>query len=58
MIDGEHWLSVKCQCRLLDLNRSTVYYRMVPVSGEDLELMRLIRRDPSEAPVFGQSPDS
>ncbi len=35
-------LSIARQCRLLDLQRSSFYYRPTPVKAEDLELMRLI----------------
>jgi putative transposase len=42
MINHEHELPVVRQCRLLDLARSTVYYRPEPVSEADLALMRRI----------------
>jgi putative transposase len=32
-------LSIVAQCRLLKVARSTLYYRAVPVSGDDLRLM-------------------
>ena len=35
-------LSVRNQCELLDLNRSTLYYKAVEPDAETLELMRLI----------------
>ncbi|MCF6206164.1 MAG: IS3 family transposase [Sulfurovum sp.] len=35
-------LSVTRQCQLLGLNRSTLYYRPVPISNHDLQLMRRI----------------
>lgn len=35
-------LSVRRQCELLRLHRSNVYYEPVPVSDDDLRLMRLI----------------
>jgi len=34
--------SISRQCQLLSLSRSSFYYAPVPVSAEDLELMRLI----------------
>ena len=40
MIDKEAELPITGQCRLLDLSRSGVYYRAVPVSAQDLALMR------------------
>ena len=42
MIDREHALPVTRQAQLLDLSRSAVYYRPVPVSDADLALMRRI----------------
>jgi len=35
-------LSVRNQCKLLDLNRSTLYYEAVEPAAETLELMMLI----------------
>jgi putative transposase len=35
-------LSIRRQCKLLALNRSTAYYQPVPTPAEDLALMRLI----------------
>jgi putative transposase len=35
-------LSVRRQCELLGLNRSTFYYEPIGVTSEDLRLMRLI----------------
>ena len=43
MIDpGNRNPSVSEQCRMLNINRSTVYYKKKPVKPKDLELMRLI----------------
>jgi putative transposase len=42
MIDRKNELSVKRQCELLSLPRSTAYYKPVEVSAADLELMRRI----------------
>ena len=39
MVDKSHLLSVRRQCRLLDLNRSTAYYEPKEVSESELELM-------------------
>jgi len=38
---------------LLGVARSSVYYEAAPVSGEDLELMRLIDRQYLETPFYG-----
>jgi len=46
-------LSVRNQCELLDLNRSTLYYKPVEPDTETLELMRLIDRIFLEHPYFG-----
>lgn len=53
MIDREQGLSVKRQCQLLDLSRSTVYYRTAPVSFDPLELMRLIDEIHLKHPFLG-----
>jgi len=34
--------SISQQCRMLNINRSSVYYKKKPVTSKDLELMRLI----------------
>jgi len=53
MIDRGSHLPVKRQARLLDLSRSSVYYRPRPVSAQDLLLMRRIDELHLEAPFFG-----
>ena len=43
MIDpGDRNPSISQQCRMLNVNCSTVYYKRQPVKSEDLELMRHI----------------
>lgn len=42
MIDREHKLPVTAQCQLLQLPRSSAYYRNEPVRPADLALMRRI----------------
>ena len=42
MIDRNHELSVVRQCQILELPRSTAYYRPAPESPENLALMRRI----------------
>ena len=42
MIDRNHKLPVKQQCKILHLARSTAYYQQQPVFEEDLALMRRI----------------
>ncbi len=46
-------LPVTRQCRLLSLNRSTVYYQAAPVSAEELELMRRIDEMHLLRPFYG-----
>ncbi len=46
-------LSVVRQCKLVALARSTAYYRDMDVSGEDLELMRLIDEAHLQRPFYG-----
>jgi putative transposase len=53
MIDRGSELPVKRQAQLLDLSRSSVYYRPRPVSERDLKLMRRIDELHLEAPFFG-----
>jgi putative transposase len=53
MIDKTHALPVAAQCRLLDISRGCVYYRPVPVSEADLDLMRRLDELHLEHPCFG-----
>ena len=53
MIDRMHSLPVTRQCQLLNLNRSSVYYRPMGVSDEDLRLMRLIDEIHLKRPFYG-----
>jgi len=46
-------LSVARQCALLDLPRSSFYYPPVPVSDEDLTLMRLLDAQYTATPFYG-----
>jgi putative transposase len=46
-------LSVANQCRLLNINRSTFYYRPAPIKAEDLEIMRLIDEQYLKTPTWG-----
>jgi putative transposase len=41
-MDKDNALSVRRQCNLLSLHRSTAYYELAPPSEEDLTLMRLL----------------
>ena len=53
MIDREHELPVVRQVQLLDLSRSTVYYRPQPMSESELQLMRAIDKLHLEHPFAG-----
>ena len=53
MITPEHPLPVTRQCRLLELARSSVYYRKKPVKERDLELMRQIDEIHLTWPFYG-----
>jgi putative transposase len=53
MIDRKHYLSLKGQCQLLGISRSSVYYQPQPVSDEDLKLMSLIDELHLSKPFMG-----
>lgn len=53
MIDPTHRLPIVRQARLLDLSRSSVYYRAQPTSESDLALMRRIDELHLEHPFAG-----
>jgi putative transposase len=50
---GEEAPSIRRQCELLDVNRSTLYYEPVPMNAEDLALMREIDELYLKHPFFG-----
>jgi putative transposase len=54
MIDrSDKKLSISRQCALLDVNRSTFYYKPKPISAENLKLMRLIDEQYMQTPTSG-----
>lgn len=53
MIDREYKLPITRQAKLLDISRSTVYYRPKPVSPRDQMLMNRIDRLHLELPFVG-----
>lgn len=54
MIEPDHReLSVRRQCELLGLNRSSVYYEAAGESAENLALMRLIDEQYTKCPFYG-----
>lgn len=54
MIDPSNPLPVTQQCRLLDLSRSSVYYKPKPIPEKDLVLMRRLDELHLERPAMGQ----
>jgi len=52
-IHAEHEVSKTRRCELLDVARSTAYYRPEPVSEEDLALMRRIDEIHLKLPFYG-----
>ena len=50
---GHSGLSLKHQCELLSINRSSVYYKSRPIRVEDLELMKLMDDQYMKTPVYG-----
>ena len=53
MIDNEHGLPMVRQVKLLDMSRSSIYYRPQPASESDLRLMRRIDELHLEHPFAG-----
>jgi putative transposase len=53
LVSGEADLSIRRQCRLRSLNRSTAYYETAPTPAEDLALMRLIDELYTARPIYG-----
>jgi putative transposase len=45
--------SLHRQCQILDINRSSMYYRARPVSAENLKIMRLIDEQYLKTPFAG-----
>ena len=54
MVDrSDKKLSVSKQCRILNINRSTVYYKKRPIKSLDLEQMKLIDEQYLKNPSWG-----
>jgi putative transposase len=53
MIDRENKLPLTRQSEILGLSRSSLYYKAVPISAQDLELMRLIDELHLKHPFMG-----
>ena len=46
-------LSLRRQCSILKVNRSSVYYKLRPIKTDDLELMKLIDEEYMKHPASG-----
>lgn len=54
MLEPNHSeLSLRCQCQLLGINRSSYYYQPVPIDEELLALMRMVDEIYTQYPFFG-----
>ena len=53
MVSKDESLPISRQCQLLDISRSSYYYRPQPVSDEELELMKLIDQCYLDLPFYG-----
>ena len=54
LIESDHEsLSIRHQCELLDLPRSTLYYRPASETPENLSLMRLLDKQYLKTPYYG-----
>lgn len=52
-ISDNESISIRKQCDLMDINRSTVYYNAVPESDENLQIMRLLDEEFLNHPTHG-----
>jgi putative transposase len=53
LIEPNHSLSLKRQCELVGLPRSSWYYQAVPEDPEDLRLMRMLDEQYTKTPFYG-----
>ena len=53
MVSKDESLPISRQCQLLDISRSSYYYRPQPVSDEELALMKLIDQCYLDLPFYG-----
>ena len=54
MFDHEYGeLSLRRQCQLFNISRSSAYYKPRPVKAEDLEIMRIIDEQYLKTPTYG-----
>ncbi len=53
MVSKGHKLSIRSQCKLLDLRRSSLYYTPLGESAENLRFMKIIDKQFLETPWYG-----
>ncbi len=53
MVDSEDCVSISKQCHLLDIKRSTYYYKPHPINDKDIEIMNEIDKLHTEDPTRG-----
>lgn len=53
MDKSDEKFSIRKQCKLLDINRSSLYYQNVEISDIDLEMMRLLDEQYLKTPFYG-----
>ena len=53
IVDKSHKIPITRQCQILELNRSSFYYRARQVSESELELMRLLDQLHIKRPFYG-----
>ena len=53
MIEREHKLPLSRQSKILELSRSSLYYKAVPVNPRDLEIMKIIDEIHLKYPFYG-----
>jgi putative transposase len=51
--ENDTTISVRRQCELLDLNRSSLYYEATPINPQDLKLMNVIDEEFTKRPCLG-----
>ena len=53
MIDRDHMLPLTRQSQILELSRSSLYYKAVPVNARDLQIMKLMDEIHLKYPFWG-----
>ena len=47
-------ISIRQQCKLLEINRSSLYYKQKPISAETLNIMNLVDEIYTRYPFYGK----